>query len=723
MTLNRVLRYAVLTGLFVIPFVPLLIANTMFFPFITGKNFFFRIVVELIFAAWLILALRDPAYRPKFSWTAILFALFVVIMAVADAFSVAPSKSFWSNYERMEGFITLAHLFAFFLVAGATLSTGRLWKNYLNTSLFVSALVALYGVFQLAGVLVINQGGVRLDATLGNASYLGIYMLFHIFIALYLMVREERKWLFWAYAALASLEACILYYTATRGAILGFLGGILVAGVLIAIFEKSRPRLRRAAVISVAVVLLLVGGFFAVRNTSFIKENPVLGRLATITLSGGQTRLAIWNMGWQGFTESPKTMLIGWGQESFNHVFNKYYDPKLWSQEQWFDRVHNIVFDWLVAGGALGLLAYLLLFFSPLYYMWRRGSSFGVAEKALLTGLLAGYLFHNLFVFDNIVSYILFVTILAYVHAREGKPGKLARLEPMTGNAAMVISPIIGVAMLLGLYYLNVPSLLAGNDILKALQPQSGGASVNLQYFQKALSRGGFGNQEIREQLVQAAANAAGSADKEIAAQYGNLAATEMDIQIKESPNDARFSLFMGTLLDSYGQFDQALTYLNRALELSPNKQMIMFEIGLNRLNAGKTADALTIFKRAYDLDPSYSLAVTFYAAALYYSGEDALADQVVQSRYGTLIVNDDRLLKVYFDRGKYDRVEEIVKLRITQAPNSAQLYVSLAAVYLKENKRAAAIEALEKAITLDATFKEQGEYFIREIQAGRDPS
>jgi hypothetical protein len=95
-------------GIFLVPFVVLIISNTMFFPFITGKNFTFRILVEVIFAAWIILAMYDAQYRPKFSWVLMSFATLLVVMFFANAFGVNPLQSFWSNFERMEGYVTLS---------------------------------------------------------------------------------------------------------------------------------------------------------------------------------------------------------------------------------------------------------------------------------------------------------------------------------------------------------------------------------------------------------------------------------------------------------------------------------------------------------------------------------------------------------------------------------------------------------------------------------------
>ena len=55
--MKDIAKAVVYSGIFLIPAVVLIISNSLFFPFITGKNFTFRIIVEIIFAAWIILAL------------------------------------------------------------------------------------------------------------------------------------------------------------------------------------------------------------------------------------------------------------------------------------------------------------------------------------------------------------------------------------------------------------------------------------------------------------------------------------------------------------------------------------------------------------------------------------------------------------------------------------------------------------------------------------------
>src|SRR3989344_4338631 len=106
---------------------PTRMRKAKFVPFHNCKNLAVRISVEVISGAYLALAFANPAYRPRRNWLLAAFAIFLVVIAIADAQGVYPFKSFWSNYERMEGWVTQAHLFAYFLVTVSVLNTQNLW--------------------------------------------------------------------------------------------------------------------------------------------------------------------------------------------------------------------------------------------------------------------------------------------------------------------------------------------------------------------------------------------------------------------------------------------------------------------------------------------------------------------------------------------------------------------------------------------------------------------
>ena len=219
--MKDIAKGVVFAGIFFVPAIALIITNSLFFPFITGKNFTFRIIVEIIFAAWIILALYEPQYRPKKSWIAGSFLGLLVVMFFADLFGEHPLQSFWNNFERMEGYVTLVHAFMYMIVVGSVLKTRELWDKFFITTISVAVVLAMYAFAQLSGNIVINQGGWRLDGTLGNSAYMAVYMLFHVFITFFMLLRTKSTGARYVYGALALLFIYLLVQTATRGTILG----------------------------------------------------------------------------------------------------------------------------------------------------------------------------------------------------------------------------------------------------------------------------------------------------------------------------------------------------------------------------------------------------------------------------------------------------------------------------------------------------------------------
>jgi tetratricopeptide (TPR) repeat protein len=721
--IDNILKYILFTAIFLIPFIPFVVYGNLFFPFITGKAFVFRILVEIMVGVWLVLALRNPEYRIKNSLILVFSAIFVALIGLSDALGVNPLKSIWSNFERMEGWVTLVHLLLYLVVIGSVLTSSKLWARFLNTSIVASVGLSLYGFMQLLGVLEVHQGGVRLDATFGNSAYFAVYLLVHIFLMIFLLAkRKSLNMVSYLYGLVIVLETVILYYTATRGAILGLLVGLMISAVIISLFEKENLKLKKTAIGGLVALVLFVGGFVLVKDSSFVQNSPVLKRFADISLQETTTksRFLVWDMAFQGFKERP---VLGWGQENFNYVFNKYYDPGMYAQEQWFDRTHNVFFDWLIAGGILGLLGYLSLFVAILYYLIRdKNSHFSLTEKAVLIGLLAGYFVHNFFVFDNLISYILFFSLLAYLHnLNSGRI--LFNCDKAVGDKKYFVAmPVIVVVMFGSIYFVNTKGFLTAYHLLEALRPQ-GNINVNLENYQKALSYESFGNQEVREQLGQFAIQVASAeTTTEIKQGVADFSFSEMLKEIERDPNNARTEVIAGTLLSSFGAYDTAVPHFVRAGELSPKKQSILLMIGTVLQLQGKGEEAQVYYKQAYELDKSFKDAAAYYSANAIRLGDQKLADEILMEAYGTVLVDNPRIIQAYYDTKQYSKLVKILEFAVENDPANLQNHLSLAASYLDMGNSAKAIAVLQKAIEINPEFKEQGEFYISEIKAGRRP-
>jgi tetratricopeptide (TPR) repeat protein/O-antigen ligase len=722
---KNILLYTTIIGLFIIPFIAFFVPDGMFFPFISGKGFAFRILVEILFGLYAMLCIIVPEYRPKFSWITKSILFFAGAVLVADLLGVNVYKSLWSNYERMEGFVLIFHLVLYYIVAIGVLRTAKKWYQFFNISIGASVLMSIYGVLQLLGKLTINQGGVRLDATFGNASYLAIYLVFNIFLSLYFLFKPDtQKWQKWLYGVIAVFESWILYFTATRGAILGLIGGLFLSAIIVALFEKNNKKLRKVAYGTLIAAIILVAGFVGVRNTSFVQKSPVLSRFASMGLDElqSQGRYYVWPMAVKGFLERP---IFGWGQENFNFVFNKNYDPRMWNQEQWFDRAHDIFLDWLIAGGLVGLLAYASMFVALLYCIWKKNSGMSVTEKSLLSGFIAAYVFNNIFVFDNLISYILFFSVLGYVHTRSTAEHKLAgrfyTATFSTDSQNYVFAPIIIVAVLVGIYFVNVPAILANTTLISAITPPSSitAVSANLSNFKKAFSYNSFGNSEILEQMVSFSSQIAASQQvpNDLKQQFYNLGDQQVQIKVAKTPHDARYLIFAGDFYENFGQYDTALQYLQKALIESPNKPAIYFDLGQTFVGKGDFASAFTAFKTGYELAPDSADGQIVYAIGAIYDKNPAVLEQMLFKIGTSTIMTDNRFLQAYARVGDYQTVINILNYRLSLDPTNMQYKLSLASAYLQIGQKQKAISLINDMIAEQPSFKEQGEQYIKEIE------
>ncbi len=703
MNFKDIAKWKIYVGIWALLLIPFFVANLMFFPYISGKNFAFRIIVEIIFAVWVYLAFADVKYRPKFSWLLVSVGVFTGIMFIADIFAEAPVKAFWSNFERMDGWITLIHLFMFMVVASSVLKIEKVWLNLFRTSL---ALSIVMDTLVLKEWLVDGSG--RVSVTLGNTIYVAVYFLFNFFFALILWYKDViaksedknnlkiifRNWLTYVYILGAFLCAWGVWRTATRGVILGLIGGLLVSAVLITIFEKKNKVIRMSAVGGIILIFILVAGFFSIKDTEFVKGNIVLNRLATISWSNingqGQARQYVWPMAIEGFKERP---ILGWGQDGFNYVFNKYYDSRMYGQEQWFDRAHNMPLDVLVAGGILGLISYLSIFIVALFIIWKKREKFGIIDGALLVGLLSGYFFQNLFVFDNLISYLFFFIVLSYIYSRDVEndvPVKNERKGLGEDNLNYIVLPIVCVTLFVSLWYVNIRPINANLYLIKGMQNYQEGVEKNLEYFKKALSYNTFANPEIREQLVNITPKIYSSdVDQKIKQDFVNLTVDEMNKQISQTPNDARYQLFTGAFLKNMGQYKLAESYLEKAVELSPTKQTMLFELITNLSVLGEKEKVLELSQRAYELDKGFDGAKEYYIASLILNNDIKTARELMGE---TATTTSDVIIRAYLIR---------------------------ASEFMQKGDKNSAVLEIQKAIKIAPVFKEKGESIIQGIWSG----
>lgn len=426
----------------------------------------------------------------------------------------------------------------------------------------------------------------------------------------------------------------------------------------------------------------------------------------------------------------------------------------MYGQEPWFDRAHSVVFDWLAAGGFLGLLTYLFLFFAGLYALWvyplrkrslpetkkREGFSFSFAEKSILTGLLGAYFIQNIFVFDTIVSYFLFFSVLAFMHAHSGESTSVSRFlnrwKPHQSEfLGRLFVPLIIVGVIALLYLVSIKGIMASRALLdgidlrsasgaKTQQEQTNALRANLQSFKKAIGSGYLGRAEAREQLTQVTGQLVGApVSEDIKRDFFTYAREQSREQIEDAPLNVRYRLFLATLLLSYRMPNEAIQELEAALVVMPKKQDIYLLLGNAYFQVGNMEKMLEVGRIGFELEPKNQKTVSAYAAALVYARKINEADEFLKDKKDAMGTNGKaNLINAYISINRFDKVVPLWEEIVASDPQNASYHVSLSAAYLEVGERRRAIQEVETAIALDPSFKAQGEGIIRDIIVGKKP-
>ena len=727
-TLAIISKAIVFGGIFMLPFVPLVFLNTLYFPYITEKTIFFRAIVEIVFIFWLVLIALDRSFSLRRSPVIIATTAFVIVLGVADVCGIDPHRSFWGTFERMEGFLTWIHLYAYLLVIGSVLQNRRHWLSFFRTIVAASALVAVYGLFQLFDWLPVTPLGTRPGATLGNAIFLSTYLLLILFLTSFLWWNDRMKsWAPYLYGSLLLLDTVVLYGTATRGAFLGLLIGAFI-GAMFYVLDGSVMR-RRLVFGGLALFVVLAALPFLFRHTALVEQNPLLSRFSSISFSdysSSRARFFVWNVALQGFRARP---LLGWGQENFEYVFNHFGAEEFHTQELWFDRVHNMPLEWLVAAGSVGGIAYVSLFMALLYVLFAaaRAGALSRVEHALVLGGIAGYVVSDLFAFDSISSYFLFFTIAGYLHflSVSGKSAGVSRNKVVKYPSDILLLSFIGVLLpfvLILEYVSNVRPFIAAADVAQALDVQ-GALTLPARegLFAAALPYASFDERGARDALGEFAiavstASGASAQDKQ---NVFSRAEEELAQEIAVHPDSIRSRLLLAELESTYGNHAQAIALLNEALRISPEKQFIYFQLGQEYIGQGDYQEAFLTLQKAFEINPRFLEARNLYAAAALYTGQDSLAQKLLTERYGT-IPADAALIDAYAFRKNYPMLVQLWEERVKENPDDIQARFSLAAAYLADKRPTDATATLQLIIEQYPAARSQAEQYLQEIHPGK---
>jgi len=751
--LEKILKYVIWAGLIAVFFIPLIVRGSFYFPYIVPKTLAFKIIVEVSFLALLILAAIKKDYRPKLNLVLILFFLYLVVVSVSSLINGTFYFSFWSNNERSEGLLLLFHLMLYLIILISFIRRTEDWLILFDASFLGSLLVALVGLSQYFNFswILASGAGERIASTIGNAGYVGGYLIFNVFFGFLLFLFRKNKYLRWYYIFGIILQIFVILNTQTRGAILALSFASFIFILYLAFFYfKEKKAVRRSGMIILLLMVIFAGLVFKNKEAAWVRKNSVLSRVADISAKSttAQDRLMCWQAAWQGFKEKP---LLGYGYENFYQVFDKYFNPKIYrdiGSVVWFDRAHNIIFDRLVSGGAIGLLLYLGMLLIPLYFIWKhfrkeeRGGRYFL--PMVFTLIMAAYFIQNFFIFEALVTYIPLFVCLAF----------LAQFCPslksdwLGSNKPYLILLVIDIIFFVPfMYSANIKPALANQTLIEAMVRKNiNQYKESYDYFIKAIDMGTAGNQEYRQhfgEFVSSMVNIQGI-DYNWLSMAASRAEQEFDQQIKEKPKNSRnYIMFMRYLNETHPlsvvRLEKSLLLFKKGTELSPTRPHFYYEVGFSQYYLGyyyqskgeseKTrqyySQAIDNFQKAIDLNDqvidSYSNMIVILLSTGQTGKIQSYLDQM--DRMGLNYHAEYYLKRLGSASIKAKAYQWTYKfyLELTKIASEVPDYwinLALSYAYLGENQKA--IEIAESVKGFGGEYNRQADLFIQDVKEGK---
>ena len=430
------------------------------------KMIAFFIVTELMILVYLILLIQGRADLPKNNWINWSLIIFLVVLGIVTVTSTDPFISFWGSVNRLMGYVTWLHLVAYSLVVSATVTSKDDSLRLLRVIILASLFVEIYGVGQYFGwSAIVDSQGQRIDSVMTNPLFLASYLLIVIPITLFHTLLTKLSFWRWLGVAAILLQGWLISVTASRGAFVA----LAFAGVTILIMLSLIRKSYKFWLASILTVVLLVSLYITVcsyRESAWVKQSTVLRRISEINLThaSAQVRVTAWQQGIEAWRQKP---FLGWGLEnqlSANNATYKAHTEKYGIKETLFDRFHNLVVDWLVTTGLVGLLAYLILLMSVLWatvqYLYRARTRWKRMVGLTCLSVVVAYTIFNMFAFDVITGVIYFMLVISLISSQIGGSEWKIRREWLFPLILLVV-----VAM----YSVSLRPVLAGQIMSKAI--------------------------------------------------------------------------------------------------------------------------------------------------------------------------------------------------------------------------------------------------------------
>lgn len=720
--------------------------KNLLFPYITSKQLFFNVLIEILAIIWLVFIIKYPQWRPKINNLTISIMAYFGVVLLSSFFSVDFNLSFWGDIERMLGWFHLLHFLLFYWIIITVFRTWEDWKLLFLVSIITALFVSFHGILQHFEVIKSPWGSSRIIATIGNSSYVGAYAIFYIYFCILIINRDRNILTKLGLGSVIFFLFLALIYSGTRGAYLGFSISIALFGFLTAILSKNRT-IKIASLGALAVLVILVSLAFSYRESDAVKGNFYLSRFTRFSLTDAttMTRFLSWKAAWLDFKQHP---ILGVGYGNYAVTFDKHFDPTFFNytkSETYFDRAHNNLVDITATTGLLGLFSYLSIFIIVIYRLLRGFLEKRVetSEFILISCLLIAYFIQNLLVFDAMVTYIALMLAFGYINwitgKTEEKPEYKGESDLTLGK--MYFIGLSAIFIVFVMYSANIKTWIMLDRTIAAQNHFSATGDIKqaVEIYRSALALDTPLDRDSRTTLVRLVSgnpNSLSSLKPDDAKAILDFAIEAAEKNMAYNPHDSLNQMILaqmyGTAMAYYQNdgiksqeyFNKSMNAIDKSIEASPGRLPVYFYKAQLNLMVNQKEKALEIIDNTIRMNPRYSDSYCQLARIHFFYKED---DKAMENMDKCLEFGGDEslnqqdylimLIKKYEAEKDWKNAINLTGRLVGQVPGEKTYWINLAKFYALDYDLENAKKAADKAIELDASLKDSAQKFIKQLE------
>lgn len=348
---KQFLKRFFLLGLFISPFI---YWPTAIVPFEIPRVLFIR---YWIIALGIVSLVCLPKLQKRGLDLVIFFSIFffLAFLSISSYLGVDFDKSFWGNYFRRDGLLTLSHLASLSIIL--SLYWNKSWFPTLIKALGISTLlISLWAVFQ-------SRLTIPVAVSFGQPNFLAGYLLVTFPFTIHLLKKNRNKKL-WISAII--LQSIAILLTQSKIGILG------LPLIFIAYKSLGLGKISKFSFFLFFTTVVILAGLVAFKEPREINPNNYVA----------ESRGRIVRKGFIAFSKRP---FLGWGWANFDYAFDSVDWPMKFNTDVYVDKAHSHFLEILVTSGVPGLSSYLLIVFLVTKKLIRSKSDYA---KTLLFSLL-----------------------------------------------------------------------------------------------------------------------------------------------------------------------------------------------------------------------------------------------------------------------------------------------------------------------------------------------